>query len=298
MIDIPLVKMNKMEIKLKDIVIALIVIAIFITLFTGTANALGISNVNFGDVEQGKTYNQIALIVTSPAGFDNHFIMEKSGELADWITITPLEFDLKAGDDKNVTVTLTVPEDARLGSYKGYIKAVGQYSVPAPGETSGGAGVGYKIAAQSKIYATVIKPGAVEAVTILNVDAPERVDPGSVAKFDVSVKNTGNVPATASPTLTVSKGAEPVAAIPGVPIELSVDEEKTVKLYWEAQEKGLGLYTAVVSVTCGETTTTYDPVSIEVGKSAIPSVPAFAVVAAILAAVLLIWLKRRLRRKR
>lgn len=296
MIDIPIVKMNKMKRKLKDIVIALIVIAIFITTFSGTASALGISNVNFGDVEQGKTYIQIAFIVTSPAGFDNHFIMEKSGELADWITISPLEFDLKAGDDKNVTVTLTVPEDARLGSYKGYIKAVGQSTAPAPGETSGGAGVGYKIATQSKIYANVVKPGAVEAVTILNVDAPERVKPGSVAKIEIQIKNTGNVPATASPTLTVNKGAEIVATIPGVPLELSVDEEKTVKLYWEAQEKGL--YTAVVAVTCGETATTSDPVSIEVGKSAIPALPAFAVVAAILVAVLLIRLKRRLRRKR
>ena len=298
MIDIPIVKMNKMERKLKDIVIALIVIAIFITTFSGTASALGISNVNFGDVEQGKTYNQIAFIVTSPACFDNHFIMEKSGELADLITISPLEFDLKAGDDKNVTVTLTVPVDARLGTYKGYIKAVGQSTAPVLGETSGGAGVGYKIATQSKVYATVIKPGAVEAVTILNVDAPKQVKPGSVAKIEIQIKNTGNVPATASPTLTVSKGEETVATIPGVPIELSVDEEKTVKLYWEAQEKGLGLYTAVVAVTCGETTTTSDPVSIEVGKSTIPAVPAFAVVAAILAAVLLLRLKRGLRRKR
>jgi len=296
MIDISIVKMKKMERKLKNIVIALIVITISITTFTGTASALGILNVNFGDIEQGKTYNQIAFIVTSPTGFDNHFIMEKSGELADLITISPLEFDLKAGDDKNVTVTLTVPEDARLGSYMGYIKAVGQYSVPAPGETSGGAGVGYKIAAQSKIYANVVKPGAVEAVTIFSVKAPKRVNPGSVAKFDVSIKNTGNVPATASPTLTISKAAEPVATIPGVPIELSVDEEKTVKLYWEAQEKGL--YTAVVAVTCGETTTTSDPVNIEVGKSSIPAVPAFAVVAAILAAVLLLRLKRGQRRKR
>ena len=156
--------------------------------------------------------------------------------------------------------------------------------------------MGYKVATKSKLRATVIKPGAVEAVTILSVDVPKRVKPGSVAKFDVQIKNTGNVPATASPTLTISKGAEAVATIPGVPVELSVDEEKTVKLYGEAQEKGF--YTAVVAVTCGETTTTSDPVSIEVGKSSIPAVPAFAVVAAILAAVLLLRLKRKLRRKR
>ena len=282
-----------MEKKLVKIAISLIVIAMFAGAFTGTSSALGISNVNFGDVEQGKTYNQPALIITSPAGFDNHFIMEKGGELAGWITISPMEFDLKAGDTKNITVTLTVPEDARLGSYTGYIKAAGQYTAPAPGETPGGAGVGYRVATQSDVYATVIKPGAVEAVAILSVIAPKRVEPGSAAKFDVAIKNTGNIYTTASPALTVSKGFGTVANIPGMPIELSVDEEKTAKLYWDAQEEGT--YTAVVAVTCGETTTEAEPISIEVGKGgfSIPSMPAFAVIAAILAAFAFALLRRK-----
>ncbi len=277
--------------KLVKIAISLIVIAMFAGAFTGTASALGISNVNFGDVEQGKTYNQPALIITSPEEFDNHFIMEKSGELAGWITIYPVEFDLKAGNDKDITVTLTVPEDARLGPYTGYIKAAGQYIAPAPGETPGGAAVGYRVATQSDVYATVVKPGAVEAVSILGVIAPKRVAPGSAAKFDVALKNTGNIPTTASPALTISKGAETVATIPGVAMELKVNEEKTAKLYWDAQEEGT--YTAVVAVTCGETRTTSDPISIEIGKGgfSIPSVQAFAVLASILAAFVL--LRRR-----
>lgn len=285
-----------MEKKLVKIAISLIVIAMFAGAFTGTGSALGISNVNFGDVEQGKTYNQPALIVTSPEGFDNHFIMEKGGELAGWITIFPVEFDLKAGDDKDITVTLTVPEDARLGSYKGYIKAAGQYTAPAPGASLGGAAVGYRVATQSDVYANVVKPGAVEAVSILSVIAPKRVAPGSAAKFDVSIKNTGNIPTTASPTLTVSRGAETVATIPGVAMELKVDEEKTAKLYWDAQAEGT--YTAVVAVTCGETTTEAKPISIEVGKDrfSIPSEPALAVLALILAAFLLLGLRRKRKR--
>ncbi|NQE44592.1 hypothetical protein C5S31_01045 [ANME-1 cluster archaeon GoMg2] len=281
-----------MQNMLRKMAIALFVIAIF----TGTGSGLGMHDKNFGNVEQGRTYTGTVDIITSEMDFDNDFVIEKSGELADWIDVSPKEFDLKAGNTQTLTVTLTVPEDAKLGEYTGVIKAAGQRTVPTAEEPTGGAGVGYKVAVKSRLRATVIKPGAVEAVTILNVDAPERVKPGSVVKFDVLIKNTGNVPATASPTLTVSKSAEAVATIPGVPIELSVDEEKTVKLYWEAQEKGL--YTAVVAVTCGETTTTSDPVSLEVGKSTIPALPAFAVVAAILAAVLLLRLKRGLRRKR
>jgi len=282
----------------KKVIISIICL-LFISLFVSTVSGLGVANSNFGNVEQGKTYNITAVVFQSHLDFENHFVVEKAGELADWFSVSPLEFDLAKSESKDLLVTLKVPEDAKLGEYYGSITAVGQKMVPTEGDDDGGgATIGFRVATESKIYANVVKPGAVEAVTIHNVDAPKRVKPGSVAKFDVSVKNTGNVPATASPTLTVSKGAEPVATIPGVLIELSVDEEKTVKLYWEAQEKGL--YTAVVAVTCGETTTTSDPVSIEVGKSgfSIPAVPAFAVVAAILAAVLLLRLKRGLRRKR
>ena len=285
-----------MQKMLREIAFALFVIAIV----TGTASSLGMLDKNFGNVEQGMTYTGTVNIITSEMDFDNDFVIEKSGELADWTDVSPTEFDLKAGDTQTLTITLTVPEDAKLGEYTGVIKAAGQRTVPTAEEPTGGAGLGYKVAVKSRLRATVIKPGAVEAASILNVDAPEQVKPGFVAKIEIQIKNTGNVPTTASPTLTVSKGAEAVATIPGVPIELSVDEEKTVKLYWESQEKGLGLYTAVVSVTCGETTTTSDPVSIEVGKSgfSLPAVPAFAVVAAILAAVLLLRLKRGLRRKR
>jgi len=282
----------------REKVIISIICMLFISLYISTVSGLGMANLNCGDVEQGKTYNITAVVFQSELDFENHFVMEKAGELADWFSVSPQEFDLAKSESKDIRVTLKVPEDAKLGEYYGSITAVGQKTVPTEGDEGGGATIGFRVATESKIYAKVVKPGAVEAVTILNVDVPERVKPGSVAKFDVLIKNTGNVPATASPTLTVSKGAETVATIPGVPLELSVDDEKTVKLYWEAQEKGT--YTAVVTATCGETTTTSDPVSIEVGKSgfSIPAVPAFAVVAAILAAVLLLRLKRGLRRKR
>ena len=282
-----------MEIELRKIVISIFVLAMFAGAFTGTASALGMLNLDFGNVEQGRTYTETVNVITSELDFDNHFVIEKSGALADWIDVSPMEFDLKAGDTQTLTVTLTIPGDAKLGEYTGAITAVGQETAPAPGAPPGGAAVGYKVATKSNLRATVIKPGAVEAVSILSVIAPKRVEPGSTARLDVSLKNTGNIYTTASPTLTVSKGAETVATIPGVAIELSVDEEKTAKLYWDAQEKGT--YTAVVAVTCGETTTTSEPISIKVSKGgfSIPSVPAFAIIAAILVAFLLLRQRRK-----
>ncbi|MCK4735361.1 MAG: hypothetical protein KAT65_23110 [Methanophagales archaeon] len=280
--------------KLRKIAISLIVIAMFAGAFTGNASGLGMLDKNFGDVEQGRTYTEAVNVITSEMDFDNNFVMEKSGELADWIDVSPTEFDLKAGESQILTVTLTVPEDAKLGEYTGAITAAGQKTAPAPGETEGGTGVGYKVATKSRLRATVIKPGAVEAVAILSVIAPKRVEPGSAAKFDVAIKNTGNIYTTATPTLTISKGTETVATIPGVAMELKVDEEKTAKLYWDAQEEGT--YTAVVAVTCGETTTTSDTISIEVGGSPLPGVAVAAILAAaivILAAVVLLRRRRK-----
>lgn len=271
------------DMMVRKIVIISIMCMLFASLFVSTVSGLGMANLNLGDVEQGKTYDITAVVFQSHLDFDNHFIMEKGGELADWISFSPLEFDLAKSESKDIRVILKVPEDAKLGEYHGTITAVGQKTVPSEGG-EGGTTIGFRVATESKIYAKVVKPGAVEAVSILSVIAPKRVEPGSVAKFDVSIKNIGNVPTTASPTLTVSKGAETVATIPGVAIELKVEEEKTAKLYWDAHEKGT--YTAVVAVTCGETRTTSEPISIKVGGSTLPL--AFVVVTATLVAVIVI----------
>jgi hypothetical protein len=274
-------------------VIKLLVLGFVLCLCIGGANALGIQKGNFFDVEQGDTHNITIYVYTATGDFENDFTIEKSGPLAEWITVSPTEFTLDKGSMQPLNLILTVPEDAKLGDYNGTIKAVGHRPVPVGNQTGEGAAVGYTVATYSSLHARVVKPGAEETVTILSVIAPKRVAPDSVAKFDVAIKNTGNIPTTASPTLTVSKGAETVATIPGVPIELGVDEEETAKLYWDAHEKGT--YTAVVAVTCGETTTESEPITVEVGKGGflIPSVPAFAVIAAILAAFAFALLRRK-----
>jgi hypothetical protein len=270
--------------KIRDVVLALIVISIAAGMLMGTVTALGMLNVNFGNVEQGKTYTETVNVITSTQDFDNHFVIEKSGELAAWIDVTPQEFDLRAGDTQPLAITLRIPEDATLGEYAGAITAVGKEPAPAPGEQEGGAAVGYTVAVKSRLSATVVKPGAIETVDIVKFEAPSRVESGSVAKFDVSIKNTGNVPTTAEPVLTIYKGSETADSIHGAAVELDVEEEEIAKLYWDAEEDGT--YTAVVIVTCAETTTTSDPINLEVGKGgfALPTLPAFAVLIAILTA--------------
>jgi hypothetical protein len=270
--------------KIRDVVLALIVISIVAGMLTGTVTALGMLNVNFGNVEQGKTYTETVNVITSTQDFDNHFVIEKSGELAAWIDVTPQEFDLRAGDTQPLAITLRIPEDATLGEYAGAITAAGKEPAPAPGEQEGGAAVGYTIAVKSRLSATVVKPGAIETIDIVNIEAPNHVESGSVAKFDVSITNTGNVPTTAEPVLTIYKGTETADSIHGAAVELEVEEEEIAKLYWDAEEDGT--YTAVVTVTCAETTTTSDPITLEVGKGgfALPTLPAFAVLIAILTA--------------
>ncbi len=269
---------------LKIIIITLLIFSIF----TGIASALGITNAGFGNVEQGNRYDIPVTVITSEQGFDNHFIIEIEGEITDWVSVTPMEFDLPAGENQTLTVNLEVPENARLGEYKGSITAVGQKGVPSPGETPGGAAVGYTIAARSLLSATVIKPNAVESVSVTHVDALGSVKPNSVVKFDISIKNTGNVPAIATPTLLISSDTG-TTEIPGVPVELEVDEETTIKMYWDAPEKGT--YTAVVSIACGGTTVNSDPVSITVTDSSLPGMQAYSVIITILGAAVL--LRRR-----
>ena len=180
---------------------------------------------------------------------------------------------------------------------------MGQKTAPIGGDSAGGTGVGYTIATESNMLARVVKPGAVEAVSILNVIAPGRVKPDDVATFDVSIKNTGNVPSTVTPALRISRGTETIDTLRGAPTELAVNEAETIKLFWDTRDVPEGTYTAVVELVIlstvnpgDEFTTSSDPISIQVGGFLIHTVLAFAVIAAIFAAFVL--LRQRRRRKR
>ncbi|MFQ6071368.1 MAG: hypothetical protein ACE5KT_01515 [Methanosarcinales archaeon] len=293
---------------LKRIIISMVLLGVLV----GTANGLGMLDVTFGNVEQGKTYTQSVTLINSERDFDNHFVIEIGGELKDWMSVTPMEFDLAKGKNKVLNVTLTIPEDAILKEYTGTITAVGKKTVPIAGEnTEGGAAVGYTIATKSRVYANVVKPSAVESVAIINIDAPKRVAPGDIAKFGITIKNTGNIPTSADSVLTISKGSDIIVTIPSAPIKLAVGEEKILKLYWDTQDVAEGKYSAVASVTIVSVatgkevtkTSKSDVVSIVVGSAPKKSnlllmgIIAFVVVMIIIGAVFIIKRKKEEEKK-
>lgn len=293
-----------------DMMLKRIFVAVFVMLsvvaLIGSTYGLGIYSANFGNVEQGKTYTTTTILITSSRDMDNHYVMEKGGDLAAWVTtISPAEFDLAAGSNKEITLTLTVPEDARLGEYEGTVTAVGK-RVAGGGAGAGETGVGYTVATKSRLYASVVKPGAVEAAAITLFKTTKTVAPGDIAKFDIAVKNTGNIPTTAVTSLLITKGEANITTVPGAPMELSVDEEKTVKLFWDTEGVAEGEYTAVASVIAGENLFSSEPVAITVGGVAaevevVPStytyyIIAIAVVIAIVVIIgVMIFLRRRKR---
>ena len=272
------------NIMVRKIVIISISCMLFVSFFVSTVSGLGMANLNFGDVEQGKTYNNTVVVFQSHLDFDNHFVMEKGGVLADWISISPLEFDLGKSESKDIRVVLKVPKDAKLGEYDGTITAVGQKTVPTEGG-EGGTTIGFRVATESKIYANVIKPGAREIVAIEDIVAPGKISPGEIAGFSAVIRNTGNVPTTAVLTLTIQQDSSKIAEVPSAPLDLAVGETKEVELFWKPAAEGN--YQAVLTAGYGGKTTNSDPISIAVGGSKLPGMQAFAVIIVILGAAML-----------
>ncbi len=252
--------------------IKIIYVLLALVLLAGGASALGISSANFGDVEQGRTYNQTVTLVNSQNDFDNHFVVEVDGAIKGWIKVSPAEFDLAKGNIKQITLSLEVPKDANLGEMKGTVTAVGKKSVPATGGASGGANVGYAVATKGNIYANVVKPGALASVEITGVEIPSTVPVGSVARFTATVRNTGNVATSASIKLDIKKDGKVVASIPGATTDFTLGEEKAVKLFWDTQGVAEGKYDAYVEATTiakgSEKTSsaTYKPVTVILGE--------------------------------
>jgi hypothetical protein len=237
-----------------------------------SVQALGLSNLNFGDVEQGFKSTQTLTLITSPQDFDNHFVIEVGGEMQNWISVSPGEFDLPKDTSKDLTVTLAVPKDAPLGAKTATITAVGKNTAPSSGGTPGGATVGYAVAAKSVVLANVLKPGATAAIEITRVDTPQAIKPGDDVKFTISARNAGNIPATGQFSVAIFRDKTAIATIPGAPVEFALNAEQIVKLYWDTGGQPEGTYTAIVSVTPSSSgkdvkvqKTSYPPITLQLG---------------------------------
>jgi len=206
--------------------------------------------------------------------------MEKGGEIADWISFSPEEFDLPAGVEKGVILTLSVPENAKLGEHTGWVKAAGKNTVPG----SGGEGttVGYTISLKAEASVNVIKPGAEISAVITDFLAPDSVKPNEIVHFVLSIKNDGNVFTTANSNVIIYMGDEKTKSIKGLPAELNVGEEKSIDLFWDTSGFAEGKYTAIAELNSGEKVSKSMPMEINLrSKSTIPGFSSLITIAAI-----------------
>ena len=272
---------------LKKTVLVLLLCILFCI---STASAFGISGASFGSVELGKVHNITVLVYSSEKDFDNHFVMEKGGEIADLLSFSPAEFDLPAGETERVILTLKVPEAAKLGEHSGWLKAAGKK--PVSGAAGEGSAIGYTISLKTKTHANFVKQGAVISAIITSFSVPSTaVSPGDILKFDLVVSNNGNVLTTAYPNVTVYKERRKVEEIMCFPEDLTVGEEKHVKLFWDTSNAEAGKYTALAFVNAGTEIAQSKPIEITIGKSS-PFLPSFDATTAIIIMIIIATILR------
>lgn len=243
---------------------------IILVIITGNASAIGMSNTVFKEAWPGKTYDSSVTLFNSQYDFDNHFVVEISDNLKDWITASPAEFNLSAGNNMEINLTLNVPKDAAPRDIKGTITATGRNYAP-DNNNGGGSKLSYMIAARGNILVSVVNPGAVAEVEIVNIDVPERVPTKDVVKLDVATKNSGNVPTSVNFELILKKGDEVIAHIPGIVSEFDINEQKNVRLYWDTNivdEGKYDIYVLAKTIPKGteKTTTTEKYATVIVGE--------------------------------
>jgi hypothetical protein len=257
----------------------LMLLCILLWSATDTVSAFGISGVSFGRVEPGTINNITVLVYSSEKDFDNHFVMEKGGEIADLLSFSPTEFDLPAGGTEKVVVTLNVPADAQLDDNSGWIKAVGKR--PVPGAGGEGSVVGYTISLKKEMHANFVNPSVISSTHITSFSSPStKVSSGDILMFDLDISNDGNMLTTVYPNVTVFKEQGKVEEIRGLPEELTVGGEKHIKLLWDTSDAEEEKYTAIASVKNGDTILTSDPIEITIGNSS-PTMPSLSALLAL-----------------
>jgi len=262
--------------------IGIFVITFTLFLFPNTSTALWIEDANFGNVQTGRTYNLTISIYSSPKEHDNHFTIEKGGDIAKWLSFCPGQFDLHQGGRKDVKLTLTIPTDAEFGESSGYIKIIGTNS-----------SAGYTISAIADVRASV-KGEVFKNVTITNFTVNKsKVERGEVVKFCLSIKNTGNCFANTTINITIYKNHQTVSAVKRN-VNLVIGEEKLIETYWDTEKASGGKYTAVALIN-GKTSEPRQ-VQIEVKSEGFPPFTSVFIVVIIISLITVFFLFRKLRR--
>lgn len=262
------------------ITLTLFLVAISIT----TASALWMEDGNFGDVEPGKIYNLTISICSSTEESNNHFIIEKGGDIAKWLSFYPEEFDLHAGVRTNITLTLTVPTDAEFGEYTGDIKAIGT-----------NLSAGYSISVIADVRANVKREKS-KNVTITNFTVNKsKVERGEIVKIQLLIKNTGNCFTNSTVHISIYKEHEIMTAIER-DVNLAVGEEKLLDMYWNTENMSGGKYTAVAFSSTNAEISESIPVQTEVKSEEHLPLLLVALIVVITSIVAVFFLFRTIRR--
>ena len=122
---------------------------LFFALIVGNATAYSIHNIDFGYVENGKSYEKDLVISITSKDTDGYYKIDKGGDLAPFLLVTPMEFRLDKGQKQVVKVSL-ITEDLVEGNYTGWIIVRGQEPISSNGMIS------YTISLKSNIKVSIV----------------------------------------------------------------------------------------------------------------------------------------------
>jgi hypothetical protein len=173
---------------------------------------------------------------------------EKTGyELSQWLTLDTQELALNPGEEKEITVTIAVPENATPGSHFGAVVV----SMEPPRLRRTGAAVGYEVA---NIISIRVAGDVVEEAQIRSFSTGNYVYGEPKVDFSSRVENKGSVLLRPFGPLEIYNMFGKRVAM----ITLNENKsgifplsERTFDIVWEA-EGGFGRYEAVLSLVYGE----------------------------------------------
>ncbi len=174
---------------------------------------------------------------------------EKTGyELTEWITLDTTELTLNPGEEKEITVTLSVPDNATPGSHFGGVFV----SMDPPRLRSTGASVGYEVA---NIISIRVAGDAVENAQIRSFSTGNFIYGKPEIDFSARIENKGNVLVRpVGPLEVYNMFGKRVAMLTMNEKKAGVfpNAERTFEIVWEHEGPGFGRYEAILSMVYGD----------------------------------------------
>lgn len=174
---------------------------------------------------------------------------EKTGyEMSDWISLGVTEVELEPGEEKEVSVAITIPDNATPGSHFAGVFA----SMEPPKMRSVGASVGYQVAS---IISIRVSGDVIENAEIRQFSTGDFIYGSPNVDFHARVENKGTVLVRPIGPLEVhNMFGKRVALLTFNESKAGVFpmSERPFDITWEDEGPGFGRYEAVLSLVYGE----------------------------------------------